>query len=147
MEAGIPYIFLPNAGIEKLGVYYSDNTAADASVGSKNGLIGSYEQAVILAGEGNYILLNNQYCEVVSTEGAVYVGANRAYIKLSAISPTEPALAPGRRRISMGVQSQNAATGMDELNASETPVKMLIDGQLFILRGEKMYNANGQLVK
>ena len=47
----------------------------------------------------------------------------------------------------MGVQSQNAATGMDELNASDTPVKMLIDGQLFILRGEKMYNANGQLVK
>jgi hypothetical protein len=42
---------------------------------------------------------------------------------------------------------KDVATGMDELNASETPVKMLIDGQLFILRGEKMYNANGQLVK
>ena len=148
MEAGIPYIFLPNAGIEKLGVYYSDNTAAGASsAGSRNGLIGSYDKAVIPAGEGNYILLNNQYCEVVTTAEPVYVGANRAYINLSAISPTEPALAPGRRRISMGVQSQNAATGMDELNASETPVKMLINGQLFILRGEKMYNANGQLVK
>ena len=148
MEAGIPYIFLPNAGIEKLGVYYSDNTAAGAlSPGSRNGLIGSYTQEQITANDGNYILLNNQYCEVVTTAEPVYVGANRAYIKLSAITSTEPALAPGRRRISMGVQSQNAATGMDELNASETPVKMLIDGQLFILRGEKMYNANGQLVK
>ena len=145
MEAGIPYIFLPKAGATQLGVFYTDE--ANASAGSKNGLIGSYAQVPITPDDDNYILLNNQYCEVVSTEGAVYVGANRAYIKLSAITPTEPALAPGRRRISMGVQSQNAATGMDELNASDTPVKMLIDGQLFILRGEKMYNANGQLVK
>ena len=37
--------------------------------------------------------------------------------------------------------------GVDLLNAAEAPVKMIIDGQLFILRGEKMYNANGQLVK
>ena len=145
MEAGIPYIFLPKAGVSQLGVFYTDD--ANASAGSRNGLIGSYAQAPITANDGNYILLNNQYCEVVTTAEPVYVGANRAYIKLSAITPTEPALAPGRRRISMGVQSQNAATGMDELNASETPVKMLIDGQLFILRGEKMYNANGQLVK
>ena len=145
MEAGIPYIFLPKAGVSQLGVFYTD--AANASAGSRNGLIGSYTQETITPDDDNYILLNNQYCEVVSTEGDVYVGANRAYIHLTSINPSEPALAPGRRRISMGVQSQNAATGMDELNASETPVKMLIDGQLFILRGEKMYNANGQLVK
>ena len=145
MEAGIPYIFLPKAGVSQLGVFYTD--AANASAGSRNGLIGSYTQETITPDDDNYILLNNQYCKVVSTEGAVYVGANRAYIHLTSINPTEPALAPGRRRISMGVQGQNAATGMDELNASETPVKMLIDGQLFILRGEKMYNANGQLVK
>ena len=145
MEAGIPYIFLPKAGVSQLGVFYTD--AANALVGSRNGLIGSYTQETITPDDGNYILLNNQYCIVVSTEGDVYVGANRAYIHLADITPVEPALAPGRRRISMGVQGQNAATGMDELNASETPVKMLIDGQLFILRGEKMYNANGQLVK
>ena len=146
MEAGIPYIFLPKAGVSQLGVFYTD--AANVSpAGNHNGLYGSYTQEIITPNVGNYILLNNQYCEVVTTAEPVYVGANRAYIKLADISPTEPALAPGRRRISMGVQSQNAATGMDELNASETPVKMLIDGQLFILRGEKMYNANGQLVK
>ena len=145
MEAGIPYIFLPKAGVSQLGVFYTD--AANAPAGNKNGLIGSYEQVPITPNVGNYILLNNQYCEVVTTAEPVYVGANRAYIHLTSINPSEPALAPGRRRISMGVQSQNAATGMDELNASETPVKMLIDGQLFILRGEKMYNANGQLVK
>jgi hypothetical protein len=39
------------------------------------------------------------------------------------------------------------ATGVDAFNASETPVKMIIDGKLFILRGEKMYDATGKLVK
>jgi hypothetical protein len=47
----------------------------------------------------------------------------------------------------LGVQGEQVATGIDELNASEAPVKVMIDGQLFIIRGEKMYNANGQLVK
>ena len=147
MSAGMPYIFLPNAGIEKLGVYYSDNTAEDeeAPAGNYHGLYGSYDKVELSTGGDNYILLNNQYCQVINAN--VSVGAYRAYIQLSQVPTTGSAPAPGRRRISMGVQSQNAATGMDELNASETPVKMLINGQLFILRGEKMYNANGQLVK
>ena len=55
--------------------------------------------------------------------------------------------APGRRRISMSYFGSQVATGIDALNASEAPVKVLINGQLFILRGEKMYNVNGQLVK
>ena len=41
----------------------------------------------------------------------------------------------------------NTATGIDELNASETPMKVMINGQLFIIRGEKMYDATGRLVK
>ena len=36
---------------------------------------------------------------------------------------------------------------MENLNVSDKPVKMIINGQLFILRGEKMYDAKGQLVK
>jgi hypothetical protein len=46
----------------------------------------------------------------------------------------------------MPMQPQ-VATGIDALNASDAPVKVLINGQLFIIRGEKMYDAKGQLVK
>ena len=47
----------------------------------------------------------------------------------------------------MSVQGEQTATGMDELNADEAPVKVLINGELFIIRGEKMYDATGRLVK
>ena len=149
MEAGRPYIFLPKEGATQLAVFYTDE--ANASQGNHNGLIGFIGAAAdeyfnIPAGEGNYILQNNLYREVPAGAWA-RIKSNRAYIKLSAINPHEAALAPGRRRISMGVQSEQVATGIDELNASEAPVKVMIDGQLFIIRGEKMYNANGQLVK
>ena len=52
-----------------------------------------------------------------------------------------------RRRVAMAVHGPQVATGIDALNASEAPVKVLINGELFILRGKKMYDAKGQLVK
>lgn len=143
MEAGVPYIFLPREGASQLGVYYTDSENAPA--GSRNGLIGSYTQEIVTPNDGNYILLNNQYCFVNST---AYVGANRAYIKLSNINPTEPALAPGRIRMSMGVVgAPQVATGCENIEASDKPTKVMINGQLFIIRGEKTFDATGRLVK
>lgn len=141
MVAGKPYIFLPAAG--EITVTYTDNAGADA--GSFRGLVGSYTQETVTADAGNYILYNNAYYLVNST---AYVGANRAYIHMEDV-PTSPATYAGapRRRVAMNVQNEQVATGVDALNATEAPVKMIINGQLFILRGEKMYNANGQLVK
>jgi hypothetical protein len=149
MEAGVPYIFLPKDGVSKLAVLYTDDSVETAK--SANGLFGfigasADEYYDIPDGVGNYILQNNLYREVL-TGGQARILSNRAYIKLSAINPSEPALAPGRRRVAMGVQSEQVATGMENLNVSDKPVKMIIDGQLFILRGEKMYDAKGQLVK
>lgn len=151
MEAGIPYIFLPAAGAEKIGVYYSDNTAADAPASNRNGLYGFYDlndpaaTHNITEDAGHYILYNNQYWLVSGR--AAYVENYRAYIYLADITPSEPALAPGRRRISMSVNDTQTATGIESAEANEAPHKVLINGELFILRGEKMYNAKGQLVK
>ena len=149
MEAGVPYIFLPKESTTQLAVFYTDEV--NASAGSHNGLIGFIGDAAdeyfyIPAGAGNYILQNNLYREVLAGAQARIL-SNRAYIKLSEINPTEPALAPGRRRVAMGVQSEQVATGCENLNVSDKPVKMIINGQLFILCGEKMYDAKGQLVK
>ena len=38
-------------------------------------------------------------------------------------------------------------TGIDGINASSAPRKVLIDNVIYILRGEKVYNAQGALVK
>lgn len=151
MEAGIPYIFQPAAGVEKINVYYSDNTAENVGAGNRNGLIGFYNltdptaRHYITQDEGFYILYNNQYWLVSGREA--YVENYRAFIQLNQIRPSEPTLAPGRRRISMSVNDTQTTTGFENAEANEAPRKVLINGELFILRGEKMYDAKGQLVK
>lgn len=156
MEAGIPYIFQPAAGVEKINVYYSDNTAEDVVAGNRNGLIGFYdlnnENATLPLADnaslGNYILYQNAYWLVSGR--AAYIANYRAYIRLNQITPSEPTLAPGRRRISMSVNDTQTTTGVENgelINGENGVQKVLIDGELFILRGEKMYDATGRLVK
>ncbi len=41
----------------------------------------------------------------------------------------------------------DTADAIDNLDANGTPVKIIRNGQIFILRGEQLYNAQGQLVK
>jgi len=150
MVAGRPYIFLPNEGVSTLGVYYTDDEAVAA--GDYRGLYGYYDgtdNAMQLdPGDGHYILYNNQFREV--TVSHVWIDQNRAYFKIGVAGgiPTNVvAPLPGRRRMSIGAAAPQVTTGMDELNAGEAPVKVLINGELFILRGDKMFDATGRLIK
>ena len=147
MEAGIPYILLPNEGVTTLKVFYTE--MAVVAAGRRNGLVGYYNNTddMFNVPIGNYILLNNQYCEVVGMNA--YIMQNYSYIVLDDVPDPDsaPALAPGVRRVSMGVTGQNTATGVDQVQGDEVPTKMIINGQLYILRGEKMYDAQGKLVK
>ena len=148
MVAGVPYIFLPKEGASQLAVYYTDE--ANESAKNANGLhgfIGANADDEMNVPVGAYILNANQYRQVV-TLGSAKIKSNRSYIELGEITPSEPALAPGRRRISMSVYSEQVATGIENTGfESEAPRKVLINGELFIIRGEKMYDAKGQLVK
>lgn len=147
MVAGRPYIFLPNEGATQLGVFYTDDT--EETAGNYRGLFGSYTQEVLATDGTNYILLNNQYCRVANPNTSV--GANRAYFKIGVeggVPTNAVAPAPGRRRVSMSAQGEQVATGMEETQSDNLQcAKIVIDGQFFILRGEKMYDATGRLVK
>lgn len=143
MVAGAPYLFLPNEGVDKFAIVYTDNVNAPA--GHHNGLYGSYTQEALPTDGNHYIMLNNQYCKVV--EANTYVGANRAYILLNKIGNDYVAPSYGRRRVSMDVQGEQVATGMEGLNVGDQPIKLMINGQMYILRGDKMYDATGRLVK
>ena len=147
MVAGRPYIFLPNDGVSELGVYYTD--AANEDAGNYHGLYGSYTPQVLAQNDGNYILYNNQYMYVGASSSNVSVGANRAYFKLAEIPTNAVAPLPGRRRVSMSAVRETP-TGLENgelLNGENGVQKVLINGELFILRGEKMYDATGRLVK
>ena len=145
MVAGRPYIFLPNDGASQLGVYYTDD--ANAAAGNYRGLYGSYERINLTANAGNYILKDNKYYYVNSDN--VYCGENRAYIKLAEVADHDPGKpAFGHRRVSMGFEGEQVATDIENIQTSEGGVqKLMINGELFILRGEKLYDATGRLVK
>lgn len=144
MVAGRPYIFLPKEGASQLAVTYTD--AAAAEEGHHNGLYGKYTKTNLADNDGIYILKNNQYWYVNTTN--VYCEANRAYIKLAEVPDFDPGKpAYGRRRVALGVNSENAAQGFENIESGDAPMKVMIDGNLYILRGEKVFDATGRLIK
>ena len=82
--------------------------------------------------------------KVVNNRAYIVMSEVPTYAEYQAAQTSNPA---PRRRVTLGKDAEQTTTGVDNLNASEQPVKLLINGQLFIIRGEKMFNANGQLVK
>ncbi|MBO6073600.1 MAG: Ig-like domain-containing protein [Paludibacteraceae bacterium] len=150
MVAGRPYIFLPNEGIEDIVVYSTDN--ANALAGNYRGLYGFFDtsddNAYQKLAENDYFLYNNQYYVVDhAAVGLVAVGNYRAYIKLSDVDgyPSEPA--PGRRRVAMSVNGKQVATELENVTNANAPRKVLINGRMFIMIGEKMYDVTGQIAK
>lgn len=149
MQAGMPYIFL--AEQSTIGVYYTGTT--EVTAGNEldyHGLHGTLTDITEgMNATGIYMLYNNQVLH--STNPASYLNANRAYLQISEIpgfnDPDYVAPAPTRRRIATGFNGENVATGLENLNASDKPMKLMINGQIFIIRGEKMFDTTGRLVK
>ena len=144
LEAGRPYIFLATGS--EIKVQYG-TTTADAS--SHNGLVGSFTGGVIAdlegTSEGMYIIQNNKFYRCGDTNR---VGAHKAYIKMDEVpEPTTSAPVPGRRYVTMQIGDVQTPTALDEVTATEENVKFILNGQLYILRDGKLYNAQGQLVK
>ena len=153
LTAGQPYFFIAEGEKIKGNPTGAELTEAGAGVNGFYGYIGASPLALpnihteYTPGEDNtFVIYNNSVFRINS---ATNLKSERCYININATVPTRTpsSASPVRRRIVMGVQNTNTATGMDELNASEAPRKMIIDGKMYIFRGEKMYNANGQLVK
>ena len=143
--AGTPFIIQATA--ENLEVVYEgDATNVAGTNGALHGTL-VYMDAAALAAAGSdvYMLFSNELRPVGENN---HLDANRAYVLLSGLTAVNeaPNAAPGKRVRAMPMQTQ-VATGIDALNASDAPVKVLINGQLFIIRGEKMFDAKGQLVK
>ena len=139
MEAGRPYIFQATANTATFS-YYVDGEEAEA--GTHNGLIGSYVETEIPQNADNYIIYNNKLYMVNSAN--VWVGANRAYIhKGSEYSPAPT----NRRRVTMGLYGTQTTTDINQISTEQITNKVIRNGHLFILRGDKIYNAQGQLVQ
>ena len=151
LVAGQPYLFQAdeNATAIKGIAIGEDATIAINDHGFK-GVLENETISVVTADVENYryyIVYNNEIR--LCGEGQFLIRAERAYLDMSDPNVEKQVKAPiaGRRRVALTNNAPQVATGMDELNASEAPVKVMIDGKFYILRGEKMYDATGKLVK
>ena len=120
----------------------------EEAVGTNGALYGTFvpmdQAALNAAGNNIYLLVANELRRVDGQTGNS-LPANRAYVDLDDLDNiTGSSLAPNVRRVALRT---NIVTGVDNVDTSAQPVKTIINGQLFILRGEKMYDAQGKLVK
>ena len=88
------------------------------------------------ATEDAYFLVGNEFKKYTGTEA---VPAGKAYLIYTAGGAN-----PAPRRI---VMRFNTTTAVENVEAVEKGVKFMENGQIFIRRGENVYNAQGQMVK
>ena len=147
-EPGKPYLFVATS-YDPIKLYKT-TAAAEVNPIANKGMIGTFESIDLDYTDARatkwYYFSGKKFYAVSKRTSNLNVPANRAYVDLNTPAP---AGAPkhGVRRITFDVQGANVATGVENAAATDKPAKMLINGQLFILRGEKMYDAKGQLVK
>lgn len=144
LEAGMPYVFLPEAEAASITCYYSGEEALTA--GNKNGLYGSYTREPIGGDDDNYVIINNQ-CRKVGAN--TYVGANRAYIKLSQVPNTTPTPPMGAMLISIPCD-ENDPTDITEVEAelgNVKTVKLLKDNQIIIISNGEVHSVDGKRTK
>lgn len=146
-EAGQGYLIrFSNA---ELKVQYGDQVA-DAPVAATygnpvQGTLTQIDAAKDNVLVGNYVVYNNQLCEVESWVG---LRANRAYVEAELVSNNVPQQAPGRARAYMPKPKQTP-TGLESVHDAQCTMhdgKYIINGQLVIVKDNKMYNAQGQVI-
>lgn len=86
----------------------------------------NYSNVFVLKGES-----------LVQYVGSTALAANKAYLQL-------PGTTPAPKRIRMVI---NQTTGVENVEALEAPVKFVENGQIFIRRGNEVYNLQGQMVR
>lgn len=147
MEAGKAYLFKPGrnftSGTIIEGVTIKNvNPEALKSTCDHMEFQGTFDKITLRDSNQRFVGANNTLYSPNSTNGSP-VGAFRCYFT---IPDGSSALAPGRQaRIVFGPQT---ATGVESIQPSEISIqKILRDGQLFIIRDGRTYNAQGIMVK
>lgn len=147
-EAGAGYVIRATA--KSLRVKNGDQyTDTPLDVAECNGLQGTFEDIVDgVAGttgnilEGNYIIYNNEWRKCGGLTG---LQANRAYLIMNYVPGGTVTQAPNRKYISMPLPKETP-TELESVDGSQCTMhngKFLRNGQLIIVKDNKMYNAQG----
>ena len=160
LKAGEPYIFQSTTG--KIELFFSETTSNVAPI-EVRGMIGNYDATTLDITEENksttYYFAQNKLwnCEDL-VDSDLKLNEHRAYIDFTKVptyadyeaSKQQQQNNAPRRRVSLVMNGEQVATGIENgglINGENGVQKVLINGKLFILRGEKMYDVTGKLVK
>ena len=147
LEAGKPYVFQATA--DQIQIFYGSTHVTEPD--NSGALKGTFSATTIENTDPNWANIYyfaNKALWGTSDLTSLSVPANRAYLVLSEVDPVSSANpAPGRRRITMNVNGEQIATGFENIESGDVPMKVMIEGTLYILRGEKVFDATGRLVK
>ena len=150
-EPGVPYLFVSQVTYPETIKFYKTTAAAAAVAGTSNGMVGTFSNIVLDYTDSQaakwYYFSGMKFYSVARNGGDVSIPANRAYVDMNEPHPASAPM-PGRKRMTFGVVGAPAVTtAVENAEATTAPRKMMINGKLFILRGEKMFDATGRLIK
>ena len=129
MEAGVPYFFQATEANPSFTMIGDAVTEPVATLG----LVGTFERIAIPAGDYHYVLNDNKLYQVDENDKA-YVGANRAYIDLEAVSES---LVKAAGTIDMELVNFNA-TALQSVKTAET------SALIYDLQGRRVQNMQGK---
>ena len=153
VEAGVPYLYQPSANVTNpafVGVTVDEDlnpTEPADGLAKYYGIYAPMNGDALHALTNAYVLGPDQYLYAVSDlPDNQEMLALRAYFVLNF-----PGAAPGSpKRLAKVVFNENeteTTTDIEDLQTDNTCIKVIVNGQLQIIRDGKTYNALGQLVK
>lgn len=140
-EAGKPYIYLAEADAQVF-YYGTDETTLAGNHKSLHGTFVKLEDEDL---DGMYMLQSNKVIRCAAT--GCWIDPYRAYFNGTELNDLgKPgAQMPGRRRVSLGANEENATTGTEDLTKPQVQVTKIIEnGQVVIIRDGVKYNVQGQ---
>lgn len=138
IEAGVPYLFMPMADVQPVIIedVEIDNILrpVETDYFSMKGIFYPTHVAT-----GDYFLGTDNYLYPVQETDNSSMKGLRAYFTIGAGAP-----ASARARV---VMAPTVTTDLQENTITTTAEKVIKDGTIYILRGDKIYTTTGQLVK
>ena len=146
IAAGKPYIVRPTKGSEYEYVIVSNVTVADATAGSYTVQGGNYQVTMqAIAATPNPAQPTDGSTEywLAMEDGCLYKTPTNKLGLRAIIKMTTTTGAPVNVRARV-VTGENVETGVEDIITTETPVKVIENGQLIIIRDGVKYNVQGQ---
>lgn len=152
IEAGVPYLYKPSAAVanptfEGVEVTAALNPTVADSHAEYHGIYAPMDGDALHAKTNAYVLGPDQYLYAVSDlPDNQTMAALRAYFVLN-FPPAGPGAPKRLAKVVFNENETETTTDYENLQTDNTCIKVIVNGQLQIIRDGKTYNAFGQLVK